>query len=89
MQDGAARHDYNLRLFAPFLAHAFMFQVVTGLTRVTTAYRAIELDVPYVWYGLINSGYALLPIFLAIPLGRIIDRGQDARTIWVLSLIHI
>ena len=54
------RHDYDFRLFAPFLIHCILFQVVTGLTRVTASYRAIELDVSYVWYGAINSGYIVL-----------------------------
>lgn len=44
-----SKHDYNLRLLTPFLAHALLFQIVTGLTRITTSYRAIELDVSYVW----------------------------------------
>lgn len=89
MDSQQARQDYELRLLAPFLVHALLFQVVTGLTRVTTSYRAIELDVPYVWYGAINSGYALLPIFLAIPLGRYIDRGNDARAIWAGSAFQL
>lgn len=84
-----ARHDYNFRLFAPFLVHCVLFQVVTGLTRVTTSYRAIELDVSYVWYGAINSGYALLPIFFAIALGRYIDRGHDAQSVWAGALFQL
>ena len=84
-----AKHDYELRLMMPFLVHALIFQVVTGLTRVTASYRAIELDVSYIWYGAISSGYALLPIFLAIPLGRYIDRGNDTRAIWVGSAFQL
>ena len=76
------KSDYDLRLLTPFLLHSLLFQIVTGLTRITTSYRAIELDVPYVWYGAISSGYALLPIFLASPLGRYIDRGNDSVAIW-------
>ncbi len=85
MAEGRPRHDYDLRLLTPFLMHALLFQVVTGLTRITTSYRAIEIDVSYVWYGAISSGYALLPIFLAIPLGRYIDRGNDSAAIWAGS----
>lgn len=83
------RHDYDFRLFAPFLIHCILFQVVTGLTRVTASYRAIELDVSYVWYGAINSGYALLPIFFAIALGRYIDRGHDAQAVWTGALFQL
>lgn len=70
---------------SPFLLHAMLIQFILSLTRVTTSYRVIELDLPLVWYGLISSGYALLPIFLAVPLGRYIDRGNDARAIWIGS----
>ncbi len=75
--------DFNHRLLIPFLLHATLLQTVTALTRVTTSYRAIELDFSVAWYGAISSGYALLPIFLALPLGRWIDRGNDARAIWI------
>ncbi|MDB5569720.1 MAG: hypothetical protein JWN93_903 [Hyphomicrobiales bacterium] len=75
--------DMQFRLLIPFLLHATLLQTVTALTRVTTSYRAIELDFSVAWYGAISSGYALLPIFLALPLGRWIDRGNDARAIWV------
>jgi MFS family permease len=77
------RSDYDYTLFVPFLVHSTLVQVITGLTRVTTSYRALELELPVSWYGAISSGYALLPIFLALPLGRWIDRGRDAHAIWL------
>lgn len=89
MGEKRPKHDYDLRLLTPFLVHALLFQVVTGLTRITTSYRAIELDVSYIWYGAISSGYALLPIFLAIPLGRYIDRGNDSSAIWAGSALQL
>ena len=89
MSGQTPKHDYVIGLLAPFLVHALMFQIITGLTRVTTSYRAIELDVSYVWYGAISSGYALLPIFLAIPLGRYIDRGHDSYSIWTGSAFQL
>ncbi|MGE3246525.1 MAG: MFS transporter [Beijerinckiaceae bacterium] len=81
--------DYALPLFIPFLIHAFVAQLATVLTRIDTSYRAIELQVPVVWYGLINSGYALLPIFLAVPVGRYIDKGNDARIVWAGSALAL
>ena len=33
--------------------------------RVTTSYRAIELDLPVIWIGVIAATFAILPIFLA------------------------
>jgi MFS family permease len=81
--------DVDYRLLLPFLLHAILVQAVTGLTRVTTSYRAIELDFSVSWYGAISSGYALLPIFGALPLGRWIDRGNDARAIWIGSAFNL
>lgn len=75
--------DIKYRLLIPFLLHSALFQIVTALTRVTVSYRAIELELPVAWYGAISSGYALLPIFVALPLGRWIDTGRDAQAIWV------
>lgn len=81
--------DVDYRLLLPFLLHTILVQAVTGLTRVTTSYRAIELDFSVSWYGAISSGYALLPIFGALPLGRWIDRGNDARAIWIGSAFNL
>lgn len=77
--------DIKYRLLIPFLLHSALFQIVTAVTRVTVSYRSIELDLPVTWYGAISSGYALLPIFVALPLGRWIDRGRDSQAIWAGS----
>lgn len=82
-------NDYDYSLIIPFMIHAFVAQLVTVVTRVNTSYRAIELDIPVAWYGLINSGYALLPIFLAVPVGRYLDRGNDTRVVWAGSAIAL
>ena len=84
-----AASDIRYRLLVPFLFHSALFQIVTALTRVTVSYRAIELDLPVAWYGAISSGYALLPIFVALPLGRWIDRGRDAHAIWVGAALTV
>ncbi|MBX9759043.1 MAG: MFS transporter, partial [Beijerinckiaceae bacterium] len=84
-----AASDIRYRLLIPFLVHSALFQIVTALTRVTVSYRSIELDLPVAWYGAISSGYALLPIFVALPLGRWIDRGRDAQAIWVGSALTV
>ena len=47
--------DVDYRLLLPFLLHTILVQAVTGLTRVTTSYRAIELDFSVSWYGAISS----------------------------------
>jgi MFS family permease len=73
--------DY--RFVAALLATAFLEQVVISVMRVTTSYRAIELGLSPVWLGVITAAFAILPIILAVQIGRFIDRGNDARTAWI------
>ena len=60
-------------------------QAVTALVRVTTSYRAIELHLPVVLIGVISAVFAILPIFLAVWVGRYMDRGNDAQAAWIGS----
>lgn len=69
-----------MRLVVPLMAHGLLVQTVTGMLRVTTSYRVLELELPVVWLGAISATFALLPIFLAVTIGRYIDRGHDARS---------
>ena len=50
---------------------------------MTTSYRAIELNLPVVWLGVISATFAILPIFLAVWVGRFLDRGKDAQACWI------
>ena len=73
---------YN-RLLLAIVTTAFVEQAVITVVRVTTTYRAVELDLSVVWIGIITAVYAVLPIGLGVPLGRFIDRGYDAVTTWI------
>jgi MFS family permease len=75
--------DIDWGLLAPLLANAVMVHTVIGIIRVTTSYRTIELDLPIVWLGVISAGFALLPVFSAVALGRFIDRGNDSQAAWI------
>jgi predicted MFS family arabinose efflux permease len=79
----AERADLDWRLLAPLLAHVVLMQVVVGMLRVTTSYRTLELGLPAAWLGVISAGFAILPIFLAVKIGRTIDRGHDAQAAWI------
>ncbi len=79
--------DYSLLL--PLICHAFSIQLLTALVRVTTSYRILELDLPVVWLGVVSGTFALLPVFLAVWVGRFIDRGNDARVAWMGSLLML
>ena len=75
--------DIDHRLLIPFLAHTILVQTLILLIRITVSYRVIELGLPVVWLGVIATGFAILPVFVALSVGRWIDRGNDARACWI------
>ncbi len=77
--------DY--RLLVPVLGVTALVQIVTAVVRITTSYRAVELELSIVWLGAIAAAFALFPILMAVSVGRFIDRGHDALTIWTGSVI--
>ena len=81
--DAAGEVDY--RLLVPVLINSTLIHAVVSILRVTTSYRAVELDLPIVWLGVISATFAIFPIFLAVWVGRFIDRGNDAVTTWIGS----
>lgn len=83
----AVKSDIDYRLLIPFLTHVTLAQTLILIVRITTSYRAIELDLPVVWLGIIATGFAIVPAFTALQVGRWIDRGNDAKAIWVGSAL--
>ena len=79
----AETNDLDYRLLIPFLAHTTLIQTLILIIRITTSYRAIELGLPVVWLGIIATGFAILPVFTALQVGRWIDRGNDAKACWI------
>ena len=86
---GAARHDLNIRLFVALIAHTVTVNSVVALARVTTSYRAIELDLSVFWIGVIAGGFSLVPVFAAVWVGRFIDRGHDSLSAWVGAFLML
>ena len=79
----AAGSDLDYRLLIPFLTHATLTQTLILIIRITTSYRAIELGLPVAWLGIIATGFAIIPVFSALTVGRWIDRGNDAKATWI------
>jgi predicted MFS family arabinose efflux permease len=73
--------DY--RLLIPLLLNTFAVQTAVAIIRITTSYRAIELELSVVWLGAISATIAVLPLIFAVPVGRFIDRGHDALATWI------
>lgn len=64
---------------AVLLSHAAGTQIVTFVLRPTMSYRAIELDVPAAWLGVLGASFALAPLVLALPAGHAADRYGERR----------
>ncbi|WP_188188414.1 MFS transporter [Nonomuraea sp. SYSU D8015] len=64
---------------AALLAHSAGTQVITFVLRPTMSYRAIELDVPTAWLGVLGACFALAPLLLALPAGHAADRYGERR----------
>jgi MFS family permease len=79
----AVRSGIDYRLLIPFLSHVILAQMLILVVRITTSYRTIELGLPVVWLGIIATGFAIVPAFSALYVGRWIDRGNDAKACWI------
>ena len=66
-------------LLALLLLHSTLTQVVTFVLRPTSAYRALELDVPTAWLGALTASFAIVPLALAVPSGQATDRFGERR----------
>src|SRR3954468_8468823 len=77
------RGDLNWRLLSALLCHSIVTHICIGIVRVATSYRTIELGLPVLWLGVISAAFAILPAFMAVGLGRFIDRGNDALACWI------
>ncbi len=83
----AKQSTVDYRLLVPLLINSAAVQIVVSIARVTTSYRVLELALPVIWLGVISATFAILPVFLAIWVGRFMDRGNDARVVWLGSAL--
>jgi MFS family permease len=79
--------DPGRRLLALLLLHSALTQVVTFVLRPTSAYRALELDVPTAWLGALTASFAVVPLVLAVPSGQATDRFGERRVMLVGAVL--
>lgn len=60
--------------FLKALVVVFLMQLAVNAVRPTVSYRALALGADDAELGVIAAGFALLSLFCAIPIGRMIDR---------------
>lgn len=80
-------HAIDYQLITLLCAHALITQIVYAMVRVTISYRTIELGLAPIWVGVITGASAVLPMLLAVSIGRFVDRGHDALTARFGSLV--
>lgn len=80
-------HALDYGLITLLCAHATICQVVYAMVRVTISYRTIELGLSPIWVGVIVGVSAVLPMLLAVTIGRFVDRGNDLLTARLGSII--
>jgi MFS family permease len=84
---GEATGRPGRRLLALLLLHSTITQVVTFVLRPTSAYRALELDVPTAWLGALTASFAVVPLVLAVPSGQATDRFGERRVMLVGAVL--
>ncbi len=85
----ASTSSVNYRLLLPLMAHGVVTQIMAGLFRITTSYRVLELGLPVEWIGVVATSFAIFPIFLAVQVGRYIDRNHDADALRIGSVLCV
>ncbi|NRQ40573.1 MFS transporter, partial [Nonomuraea sp. NN258] len=63
--------------FGPLMVVAVCVQAATFAARPMVSYRAIEIGAGNLGIGLITAGFAVLPLFLAVPVGRWVDASGE------------
>jgi MFS family permease len=86
-QPTASAGSPGRRLLAVLLVHSALTQVVTFMLRPAATYRAIELDVPGAWLGVLGASFAIVPLLLAVPSGQATDRFGERRVMLVGSVL--
>ncbi len=75
---GSILREIDLPLFSALSLHTVFVYLVVVIARVTASYAMLDLGLSFVWVGVISSAFSLIPIFIAVPLGRLNDRGYDS-----------
>ena len=75
--------------FPSLLAHAFFLQAAVYLVRPATSYKALELGVDPGLLGLVVASFSILPVFLAVFIGRAADRGKERHILLVGAALLI
>ena len=73
----------------PLLVHSVLIQATTFLLRPAGSYQALAIQAPASLLGLIGAGFALVPVLLALPVGRLVNRLGERRLMLAGSLVTV
>lgn len=71
------------------LAHALTLQLGAYIVRPSSAYQALELGVSPSLVGLVAASFAVVPLVLAVPVGRWVDTRHPIQTLLPGALLMI
>ncbi len=79
--DGGPTPGFAHRAYSSWFVRAlvvlFLMQASVNAMRPTVSYRALDLGAGAAELGFIAAGFAVLSLFVAIPVGRLIDRYRE------------
>lgn len=78
---------FDLVLHCTVVLFSVLVQATAALFRIGVSYRVLELGLPVIWLGVISSAFAVIPLVVAVQIGRFIDRGYDAQAAWIGSAL--
>ncbi|WP_413542676.1 MFS transporter [Citricoccus nitrophenolicus] len=71
------------------LVHALFLNMAAYIIRPAAAYRALELDVDPAYLGLIAASFAVVPLLLAVVVGRATDAGRGPLVLGVGAALMV
>lgn len=83
----AASAAIDWRLLGPVLIAACLLQVVVPLVRIATSYKVLAAGFSAGTIGLVSATFALLPMLLAVGIGRFVDAGGRGKAAVLGSLL--
>src|SRR5690625_1555628 len=85
----SAAASANRAWFPGLVFHTVIAQATYNGVRVLTSYRTLELGGSGFVLGLMTACYSLVPLFLALFIGRLVDRGYATAVLWVGTALSI
>ncbi len=71
------------------LFHAVFLQLAAYIVRPAAAYRALELGVEPAYLGLIAASFAIVPLFVAVLVGRATDAGREPAVLGIGAVLMV